>query len=154
MSSVAKALKDEITRLARKEIRSQIEPVRKAAASHRHQIAELKRTVGELQREIKALGRARPAAKPAEVSGKPTRFVAKGLRSLGERLGMSAEDLGALVGVSGQSIRNWIQQKSTPGKEHRAALIALRSIGKREATARLQQIREKTAKTARNTAKD
>ncbi|MBW4049488.1 MAG: hypothetical protein HIU89_16690 [Proteobacteria bacterium] len=153
MSSVAKALKDEITRLARKEVRSQIELVRKAAANQRHQIAELRRTVGELQREIKLLGRSRTTVKPVDASEKPTRFVAKGLRSLCERLGLSPEDLGVLAGVSGQSIRNWIQQKSSPGKEHRAALISLRSLGKREATARLLQIKGKTEKKPRDAAK-
>jgi transcriptional regulator with XRE-family HTH domain len=99
-----------------------------------------------MQREVAALGRSRKPAVPSPADGKPTRFVAKGLRSLRTRLGLSAEELGALAGVSGQSVRNWAARKSTPGKEHRAALFGLRSIGKRDARARLSQVVTKPAK--------
>ena len=140
MSTFAAVFKDEIIRLARKEVRAQAEPLRKSSAGHRHQIAELKRTVAKLQREVAALGRAGRTTRPTATESKPTRFVAKGLRTLRGRLGLSAEGLGALAGVSGQTIRNWEAKKSTPGKQHRAALIGLRALGKREAKARLLQI--------------
>jgi DNA-binding transcriptional regulator YiaG len=146
MSTFASVIKDEIVRLARKEVRAQAEPLRKASANYRRQIAELKRTVAQLQREVTALGRARKVAASAPAEDKPTRFVAKGLRSLRTRLGLSAEELGALAGVSGQSIRNWEARKSTPGKEHRAALFGLRAVGKREAGARLAELGAKATK--------
>ena len=143
MSTLATVFKDEIIRLARKEMRAQAEPLRKSSASYRHQIAELKRTVAQLQREVAALGRTSRAKTPAATQSTPTRFVAKGLRRLRERLDMSAEDLGTLAGVSGQTIRNWEAKKSTPGKEHRDVMIGVRALGKREAKARLLQIRAK-----------
>jgi DNA-binding transcriptional regulator YiaG len=153
MSTFATVLKDEVLRLARREARAQIEPVRKASASYRHQIAELKRAVANLERQIKSLSRARKeTAVPAAEQGS-TRFVAKGLRTLRARLGLSAENLGALAGVSGQSIRNWEIKRGSPGKGHRAALIDLRAIGKREAQARLLQFRPKAAKGTSDVAK-
>ena len=153
MSTLATIFKDEIIRLARKEVRAQTEPLRKSSAGYRHQIAELKRTVAQLQRAVAALGRAGRATAPSAAQAKPTRFVAKGLRALRERLGLSAEDLGALAGVSGQTIRNWEAKKSTPGKEHRAVLIGLRGFGKREAQARLLQIKAKATKSPSDVAK-
>lgn len=150
MSTLATVFKDEIIRLARKEVRAQVEPLRKASAGYRHQIAELKRTLAQLQRDVAAVGRAgRRVTAPSPAEQKPTRFVAKGLRTLRERLGLSPEDLGILAGVSGQSYRNWEAKKSVPGKEHRAALIGLRTIGKREAHARLSQLKERTPTAAR-----
>lgn len=146
MSTLAAVFKEEIIRLARKEVRAQAEPIRKSSAGHRRQIAELKRTVAQLQRAVTALGRAGRATAPSTASAKPTRFVAKGLRTLRERLGLSAEDLGVLSGVSGQTIRNWEAKKSVPGKEHRNALFGLRALGKREAAARLAQIKSKPAR--------
>ena len=144
MSTLATVFKDEIIRLARKEVRAQVEPLRKASAGYRHQIAELKRTVAQLQRDVAAVSRAgRRVAAPSPAEQKPTRFVAKGLRTLRERLGLSPEELGMLAGVSGQSCRNWEAKKSTPGKEHRSTLIHLRALGKREAHARLSQLKEK-----------
>lgn len=153
MPSFAAALKDEIIRLARKETRVQLEPLRKSSVAYRSQIADLKRVVASLERSIKALRRVpkEPAA-PLE-GGKPNRFVAKGLVTLRARLGMSAEDMGGLAGVSGQSIRNWEAKISVPGKENRAALISLRSLGKREAQERLLQIKSKSRKTPSSTAK-
>ena len=99
MSTLATVFKDEIIRLARKEVRAQVEPLRKSSAGYRHQIAELKRTLAQLQRDVAAVSRAGRAAAPSPAEQKPTRFVAKGLCTLRERLGLSPEDLGILAGV-------------------------------------------------------
>src|SRR5207248_252885 len=70
---------------------------------------------------------------------RPVRFVAKGLKSMRKRLGLSAAQLAALVGVSEQSVYNWETKKATPRKEQFAAIIALRGLGKREAQRRLAE---------------
>ena len=57
-----------------------------------------------------------------------------------ERLGLSAEDFGKLLGVSAQSIYNWEHEKARPRAEQLAKVAALRGIGKREAKARLDQL--------------
>lgn len=146
MATFAAFFKDEVIRLARKEARAQLEPLRKASIAHRRQIAELKRVVAGLERSLKVLGRASKAITMPIADKKPSRFVAKGLIALRARLGLSAEDLGALAGVSGQSIRNWEAKISVPGKENRAALISLRSLGKRAAQERLQQMKSNARK--------
>ena len=141
-------LKTEITRLSRKEIRAQVEPLRKSSSTYRRDIAELKRQVTLLQRQLGALSRvsAKPQASSAEA---PARFVAKGLRSLRARLGVSAADFGKLAGASGQSIYNWENGKAVPRKAQMATLAGLRGFSKKAAQARLLELNSSTSKTKR-----
>jgi DNA-binding transcriptional regulator YiaG len=143
MANIATALKEEITRLSRKESRSQVDPTKKATIRHRSEIAELKRQVAQLQRQVALLSRktlGALATVPADATGKPARFSAKGLRVQRERLGLSADDFGRLLGVSAQSVYNWEQEKARPRAEQISKIAALRGIGKREAAARLEQL--------------
>lgn len=141
MPNLSTILKTEITRLARKEIKAAIDPVKKASAGQRKEIAELKRLVASLQRELKAASKpskARPDAGGESSGG--TRFSAKGLKSLRAKLSLSAADFGQLVGASGQSIYKWETGKAAPRASQQAALAAVRGIGKREAAKRLSAI--------------
>ena len=140
MPNIGMLLKEEISRLCRREIRRQVEPLRKTSAAHRRDIAALKRQAVALERRAGALARRLPTdARPrVESDGRPVRFVAKGLRSLRARLGVSAAELAQLMDVSAQSIYNWEHKKATPRKEQLATLVALRSLGKREVSARLK----------------
>src|SRR5690242_15974593 len=100
MPNVALALKEEITRLARKELRAQLKVMKKASNRFRQDIAELKRQVAQLTQVASRLGKNANGANrqpEAVLRGKP-RFVAKGLRSQRERLGLSASDYAKLVG--------------------------------------------------------
>jgi len=143
MSNIASLLKAEISRISRREIRAQVQPLRKASAAYRREIAALKREVQNLRRQVSLVAKqtAKPAeAKVAEGSTQPLRFVAKGLRSLRARLGLAAPDLARLLGVSDQSIYNWELKKTVPRKEQLIAIAAIRSLGKREVSARLEAI--------------
>jgi len=143
MPNIASLLKAEISRISRREIRGQVEPLRKASAAYRREIASLKREVQSLKRQASLL--AKRTAKPAESvdaqdSATPLRFVAKGLRSLRSRLGVSAPELATLMGVSAQSIYNWETKKTVPRKEQVVNLSKLRALGKRDVRARLEAI--------------
>jgi DNA-binding XRE family transcriptional regulator len=98
--------------------------------------AVLERQVAMLSRKV--LG-ATTTAK-ANGNAKPTRFSAKGLRVQRSRFGLGANDFGKLIGVSAQSIYNWEAEKGRPRAEQIASWVALRSLGKREAAARLEQM--------------
>jgi DNA-binding transcriptional regulator YiaG len=143
MPNIATFLKAEISRLSRREIRKEVQPLRKASAAYRREIAALKREVQNLRRQASVL--AKQAAKPVNAGGAngstpPMRFVAKGMRSLRTRLGLSAPELARLMGVSDQSIYNWELKKTTPRKEQLATLAGIRSLGRREVRARLEEI--------------
>ena len=142
MPNIATALRDEIRRLSRQESRTQVEPTKKATAVHRRDIALLKRQVVLLERQVKSMmGRlSTPSSVPqTSVPEAKLRFVAKGLRSQRERLGLSAEGLGKVLGVSGQSIYNWESGKARPRRDQLTKLSQLRKVGKRQVTAFLAQ---------------
>lgn len=143
MSSFASAIKAEIQRLARKEIKDHLQVTRRMTLQHRHDIAVLKRQLKDLERTNRALKRSSTSAVARDVKGndeaeaKPRRFSAKGLVSLRARLELSALELGRLLGVSAQSIYNWEQQKAVPRAPQIAAIAALRGRGKRDVRAEL-----------------
>ncbi len=140
MPNIASVLKDEVVRLARKEIRKEVEGLRKASAQYRSDIAALKRSVAALGKQVARLEKKAPGkVKPGVASdGTPRfRFSAKRFATQREKLGFSAADMGALARVSAQTIYNWEAGKSRPRQQQLAAIAALRKMGKREAQAQL-----------------
>src|SRR5258706_7308421 len=153
MPNIGTVLREEISRLSRRESRSQVNAPKKATAQHRGDIAALKRQVVQLQRQVTLLSRKVLGAPPASSgpAAKRVRFAAKGLRSQRNRLGLSQADLGTLLGVSAQSIYNWESESAHPRDEQLAKLAALRGIGKREAGERLKQLVGPNGKIRRKT---
>lgn len=149
MPNIAQVLKEEIARLARRELRRETKTVKKASAQHRRTLAELKRQVQKLQRQTALLERRVSKSQPSPVAAadsKRVRFTAKGLRSERKRLGLSAADYARLSGVGFQSIYGWEQGTTRPRQAQVVALAAIRGLGKREAQARLEQRIQKPAK--------
>lgn len=143
MPNIASALKAEIQRIARKTIRDETSSLKKTIAPYRSEIAALKRRTQFLEQQLKRSQRAvsRVARPRQEQEQEPSsvRFSAKGLAKNRQRLGLSAADFGTLIGASGQSVYKWEEGKSRPRQKNLAAIAAIRSIGKKEALARLQQ---------------
>ncbi|HLP29733.1 MAG TPA: helix-turn-helix transcriptional regulator [Geothrix sp.] len=122
-------------------MRREVEGLKKASAQYRSDIAALKRRVDALE---KARARTEKKAEQAGSSkdGEETtsiRFSAKGLASQRQRLGLSAMEMGLLLGVSAQTIYNWEAGKSRPRKQQLSAVAALRKMGKRQIAAALAQ---------------
>jgi DNA-binding transcriptional regulator YiaG len=147
MPNIAVVLKDEIARIARKEVRTQTGDFKKASAQYRAHIAALRRRVDELERQLKRVGKAgarsSPAPAPAEDEegiGTPRRFSATRLSSQRKKLGLSAADFAALLGVSGQSVYKWEHGEARPRARQLEAIAELRGVGKREAAARLAKL--------------
>ena len=141
MSNLATALRAEIARIAKKEAKALCEPLRKQVTALRHDNAAHKQTRSKLERRIAELERvvrgARIAeAKPVEDDAK-LRFSPTRLKRQREKIGLSAADFGALIGVSGQSVYLWESGNTRPRKPQLARIAAVRGLGKREAQARL-----------------
>ena len=143
MPNIGNLLKQEISRLARREIKQQTAALHKSAASYRRDIAALKRHLAALERTAKAqdkrLKKTTPVMAEAEADT-ALRFRADGFKTLRAKLGLSAEQTGKLLGVSGQSVYAWETKRSTPRRAQLPAIAALRKLGKREAAARLQEL--------------
>jgi DNA-binding transcriptional regulator YiaG len=141
MTTFANALKDEIRRIARKEIRAQTGKQARAVAQYRREIARLKRQQREQEKKIghlEAHSRDKRSTLTADAENEQ-RFSARSVKAQRRRTGFSAADYAKLVGVSPLTIYNWEHNKSRPRKEQFATLVALRGLGKREAMARLAQ---------------
>lgn len=147
MPNIAAVLKDEIARIARKEVRAQTEDFKKSSAQYRAHIAALRRRVDDLERQLKRVGKAavRGNPEPAEEDDSSTRrrFSATRLAAQRQKLGLSAADFAALLGVSGQSIYKWEHGESRPRAKQLEAIAELRGIGKREAAARLAKLQDR-----------
>ena len=147
MPNIAVVLKGEIARIARKEIRAETQEFRKASAQYRAHIAALRRRIDDLERQLKRVGksngRASAPAAEEEDQGTPRRFSAARLAAQRNKLGLSAADFAALLGVSGQSVYKWEHGESRPRARQLEAIAALRGIGKREAAARLAKLQER-----------
>ena len=142
MPDIQSVLREEIRRLARKEIRSELEATRKAVSQQRQQIAELKRRNKALERTVSDLHShemERMKAEPSKgESRKGTRFSVRSLKAQRRRLGLFQEAFARLVGVGKSTIHNWESGRFKPSAEHLATLVTLRGIGKREAQQRLE----------------
>ena len=140
MSNIASVLKDEIVRLARKEVRKEVEGLKKASVHYRTEIAGLKRRVAELEKKHVRLEKKAPKQVIPEAEGEGTarhRFSAQRFAAQRQKLGVSAGAMGTLLGVSAQSVYNWEAGKSRPRQQQLAAIAALRKLGKRKAEALL-----------------
>lgn len=144
MQNLATALKAEIARIAKKELRGDLDSWKKASASFRREIAALKRRNADLERQLRraAKGTPRTPAKSEDVSSedRQLRFSATRLASQRKKLGLSAADFAKLVGVSSLSVYKWESGQTRPRRAQLEAIANVRGIGKREAFARLERL--------------
>ena len=143
--NIATALKAEITRVARKEVRVEVQALKKASSSYRTDIAALKRRMVQLERLVAQLGKRTPKKTSLPAAEDPparaVRYSAKTLASQRQRLGLSAAELGAILGVSGQSIYKWEDGKARPRAKVLPGIANLRKLGKKEIAAKLAELK-------------
>lgn len=142
MPNIASVLKSEIQRVARKELRTETQQLKKTVGQYRSQIAQLKRRLQALEQQVRRQsrggGRAAAAVEAQEEdSGPSLRFSAKGLATQRKRLGLSAASVAKILGVSALSVYKWESGKTRPRARQLEAIASLRKMGKREAQARL-----------------
>jgi len=148
MPNFATALKAEVSRLARKELKSETLQLKKSVSSLRGELNALKKLVRRLQAEQRQLAKRQSTQQPRSAGtatppvDKPgvarTRFSPKGLAGNRKRLGLSVAEFGQLVGATGQAVYSWEAGKSRPREKYLPAIAELRGIGKREVARRLE----------------
>ena len=144
MTNIATLLKSEISRVARKEVRAELQQLKKGSTQYRSDIAAMKRRILSLEGQLRRFGKS-STPKPADaVAGEssPTRlrFSAKGFASQRKRLGLSAVQMASLLGVSDQSVRKWEEGKAHPRAGQLPAIATMRKMGKTQAVARLTEL--------------
>lgn len=145
MPNIASILKAEISRVARKEVRAELETLKKASVLHRASIAALRRQVSALEKELRNVAKGSARRAPAHEAeddaadaGPKRRFSPGRLATHRGKLGLSAASYGKLVGVSGQTIYHWEQGKARPRAAQLERLAAVRDLGRHEVAERLQ----------------
>ena len=102
ISNIAKALKAEITRISRKEVKKGIGKIGKSHTTLKKIVADLRKRVASLEKENKRLisgaRKEKPESfkKPLEEPGK-AQFTSKGIRSLRNRLRLTQAEFAKLV---------------------------------------------------------
>jgi len=140
---VETALKEEISRLSKKQARDLLGP-------HVAELRRLKKRVSDLQTEVNRLKRERAkdkarskvAAAVKSVSsedGAKARLSPRLIKKLRKRLNISQPELALLVDVSPAAVGFWETGKSSPRPDKKARLVALRSLGRRDAQRLLEE---------------
>ena len=143
MPNIAFILKAEVARVARKEVRTEIEGLKKANTQHRAAIAQLRRELADVQKQMKHLARpssSRMAKAPvAQDTGDatPRRFSASRLAARRAKLKLSAADYGKLVGMSGATVYLWEKGQTRPPSAQVQALGALKHLSQKVIQERL-----------------
>ena len=143
--NIATALKSEISRVARKEVRAEVSALKKASSKYRSDIADLKRRIAELERLAGKPGRGRPkklVVGPEGAATTVTRYSAKNVAALRKKLDLSAADFGLLLGVTGPAVYLWEQGKSRPRPRNMPAIAALRALSKKAALGQLAALKQ------------
>lgn len=140
MANIASLLKAEIVRIARKEVRAEVESLKKTNSQHRGHIAELRREIAALQKQLRQVTREHvAAANETKALDRKYRFSATRLAAHRAKFGLSAADYGKLVGVSGNTIYLWEHGKSRPKPEQVQLLGMLKGLSRKAALVRLEQ---------------
>lgn len=145
MPDIGTILKDEIKRLARRVARQENAALHRDVIALKHQAARDKRTILQLQRDgtrllsdLKTRLSAPPVIPQEELQH--ARLSPRLIRAQRTRLGLSREAFGKLAGVSAGAVLAWESGRSKPRADAKAALVALRGLGKREARWRLEAL--------------
>jgi len=140
MSKFEDAVRAEVLRLVRKELRAQVAPLQK-------EVRELRRAFSQTRKQLAQIEKLTPKqAEPATVLAleaseeeiSKSRISGNLIRSLRRRLGITQGQLATLVGVSLSAVTLWETNKRRPTGQNRAAIVALRKLGRREVARMLE----------------
>jgi DNA-binding transcriptional regulator YiaG len=146
MPNIAKVLREEIHRLAKRQIKAELSSVKrdnvrlkKTVADLRRQIAALSRTSRELVKQVTPVVASKEIEDATENAAK-LRPTSESLKKHRARLGLTQAQFGKLLGVSAQAVVQWASRggRIRMRKTTLAALARIQNIGKREAWRRLE----------------
>ena len=153
MPNLATLLKEEISKIVRKEVQNQVRELQKTVREQRDALARLEKQSGPAKAKAAAKpaatkpaatksAAAKPAAaKPAaaKVSKAPAgdkrkqiRISPNTIKKHRKRLKLSQAELGELLNVSTNTVLRWEAGTSKPRSKHLSGLGQLRSMGLRE----------------------
>ena len=146
MPNVASVLRDEIQRLAKKQVKAALGPLKrdqirlkKTVADLRRQVAALETANRDLLKKVTTVVAVNETEKVAEKAVK-LRPTSKSLEGLRNRLALTQVQFGKLLGVTGPAVTQWASRNGRVRMRQTTldALAGIQHIGKREARRRLE----------------
>ena len=133
--------------MARKELKPELQSMRKALTSHRSEIAALKREVKALTSQLKATQRTvkvqekSPASEEATTrkGGRKWVFKPEALATKRAELGLTAKELAKLLQAGHLSVYRWETGKAYPRAAQLLRIHEVLNLGKRKALALLAE---------------
>jgi DNA-binding transcriptional regulator YiaG len=144
MANVAKVLKEEISRVSRKEAKSAVDPISKSNNALKKTVIDLKKRVAALEKENKRLLSAVKTEAP-EISFVPSegngkrRITSRTIRSLRNKLGLTQADFARLAGVTPHSVYLWENKEGPLSLRERThgKVLSIKEMGAKEAKEKL-----------------
>ncbi len=146
MTSFANSLKSEIARVARKEIKSDLQALRKTVGGQRSDIAALKKQVKQLTALLKySQKQTKLSTKPETVATKPggRKRQPPGpatLTAFRAKVGITQAELAKLLNASVVSVNKWEAGKTRPRAAQVDKIVQVVKLGKRAVAAQLKDI--------------
>lgn len=147
MNTFSNAFRAEVVRMARKELKPELQGMRKAITGHRSEIAALKREVKALTSQLKATQRQVKATDAPKAHGmaekatpkksKQIQFDAKALIGKRAALGITQKQMAQLLGASSLSVYKWETGNVHPRAAQLERISEVLKLGKRKALALL-----------------
>lgn len=130
MPDIKSILASEIRRLAKKEVKTALQPLQ-------GQILALKKTISAQNAKIKALEKCRPATPKNKteitpVTDKQVRLTPERIIKLRQKLGLTQGQFATLLDSNTFSVSHWENGKATPRDVFKRKIAALRGLGKRK----------------------
>ncbi|MSR83979.1 MAG: XRE family transcriptional regulator [Candidatus Latescibacteria bacterium] len=143
MPDIAQVLKIEMRRLGRSEVLKEFQPLRDEVLELKEQLRDQRKRMGQLEKQLKQVRSPAPVPKlkaVGEESAGKARLGAASIKRHRLRLKLSQRELGVLLGVSTQTVVQWEAGRSAPRAQHRAKLVQLRHLSRKEVKGLLGEV--------------
>jgi len=145
MGKLESTIKSEIERLAKREIHKVSVPLKRDVRSLKITVSQLRRTILPLQRfmgdQQKEMAKREVKLEVSPEELKKSRLSPRLIKTLRKKLRITQKELAILLGVTVGAAHQWEIGKFTPKADKKAALAALRKLGRTEVKKLLAQRR-------------
>lgn len=131
--NLEKALKEEISRQARKEFKILVAPLEKKIKLLNSRVDELKKRITELEKKKldKPASYKIPTQKELAAKADEFKFPPERLKRLRQSLKLTQEQMAHIIGTTNQSLYSWEAGKAVPRHKSRLEIVKISELGKR-----------------------
>ncbi len=143
MGKLEATIKSEIERLSKRELRKVSVPLKRNVRSLKIAVSQIRKAVLRFERFVthqqKELAKREIRLEATLEEVKKSRFSPRLVKTLRKKLGITQKELAIFVGVSIGAVQQWEIGKFIPKPAKKAALAALRKLGRSEVIKLLEE---------------